>query len=148
MQADVEAGFEIPEIKLAVLSESEFYGRTAGYDTRQVKRLASQRKNVVDPLQLKAGDFVVHQTHGIGKFVELTQREVSSGGRNPVKSTREFLVIEYAPNKRGYPGRQALRTDRPARPAHPLCRRRGAIPQQDGRQRLGCREGQGASRGS
>jgi transcription-repair coupling factor (superfamily II helicase) len=104
VQADVEAGFEIPEIKLAVLSESEFYGRTAGYDTRQVKRLASQRKNVVDPLQLKAGDFVVHQTHGIGKFVEMTQREVSSGGRNPVKSTREFLVVEYAPNKRGYPG--------------------------------------------
>jgi transcription-repair coupling factor (superfamily II helicase) len=104
VQADVEAGFELPEIKFAVLSESEFYGRTAGYDSRQVKRLATQRKNVVDPLQLKTGDFVVHQTHGIGKFVELTQREVSSGGRNPVKSTREFLVIEYAPNKRGYPG--------------------------------------------
>jgi transcription-repair coupling factor (superfamily II helicase) len=104
VQASVEAGFEMPEIKLAVLSESEFYGRTAGYDSRQVKRLATQRKNVVDPLQLKTGDFVVHQTHGIGKFVELTQREVSSGGRNPVKSTREFLVIEYAPNKRGYPG--------------------------------------------
>jgi transcription-repair coupling factor (superfamily II helicase) len=104
LQASVEAGFEFPEIKLAVLSESEFYGRTAGYDSRQVKKLASRRKNVVDPLQLKAGDFVVHQTHGIGKFLELTQREISSGGRNPVKSTREFLVIEYAPNKRGYPG--------------------------------------------
>jgi transcription-repair coupling factor (superfamily II helicase) len=104
VQASVEAGFELPEIKLAVLSESEFYGRTAGYDSRQVKRLATQRKNVVDPLQLRAGDFVVHQTHGIGKFVELTQREISSGGRNPVKSVREFLVIEYAPNKRGYPG--------------------------------------------
>ncbi|HEY2642461.1 MAG TPA: transcription-repair coupling factor [Galbitalea sp.] len=104
LKASVEAGFEIPEIKLAVLSESEFYGRTAGYDSRQVKRLATKRQNVVDPLQLKAGDFVVHQTHGIGKFVEMTQREVSSGGRNPVKSTREFLVVEYAPNKRGYPG--------------------------------------------
>jgi transcription-repair coupling factor (superfamily II helicase) len=104
LQASVEAGFELPEIKLAVLSESEFYGRTVGYDSRQVKKLASRRKNVVDPLQLRAGDFVVHQTHGIGKFIELTQREVSSGGRNPVKTTREFLVIEYAPNKRGYPG--------------------------------------------
>ena len=104
LKASVESGFEFPEIKLAVLSESEFYGRTAGYDSRQVKKLASRRKNVVDPLQLKAGDFVVHQTHGIGKFLELTQREVSSGGRNAVKSTREFLVIEYAPNKRGYPG--------------------------------------------
>jgi transcription-repair coupling factor (superfamily II helicase) len=104
LKASVESGFEIPEIKLAVLSESEFYGRTAGYDSRQVKRLGVKRKNVVDPLQLKKGDFVVHQTHGIGKFLELTQREVSSGGRNAVKSTREFLVIEYAPNKRGYPG--------------------------------------------
>ena len=104
LKASVESGFELPEIKLALLSESEFYGRTAGYDSRQVKKLGVRRKNVVDPLQLKAGDFVVHQTHGIGKFVELTQREVSSGGRNPVKSTREFLVIEYAPNKRGYPG--------------------------------------------
>ncbi len=104
LQASVEAGFEFPEIKLAVLSEGEFFGRTAGYDSRQVKKLASRRKNVVDPLQLTAGDFVVHQTHGIGKFVELTQREVSTGGRNAVKSLREFLVIEYAPNKRGYPG--------------------------------------------
>ena len=104
LKASVEAGFELPEIKLAVLSEGEFYGRTAGYDSRQVKKLAGRRKNVVDPLQLKAGDFVVHQTHGIGKFLELTQREVSSGGRNAVKTQREFLLIEYAPNKRGYPG--------------------------------------------
>jgi transcription-repair coupling factor (superfamily II helicase) len=104
LKASVEHGFEMPEIKLAVINESEFYGRAVGYDARQVKKLASRRKNVVDPLQLKSGDFVVHQTHGIGKFVELVQREVSSGGRNAVKRSREFLVIEYAPNKRGLPG--------------------------------------------
>ncbi|MFB2556505.1 transcription-repair coupling factor [Herbiconiux liangxiaofengii] len=104
VRAAVEHGFEVPELKLALIGETEFYGRTAGYETRQVKKLASRRKNVVDPLQLKAGDFVVHQTHGIGKFLELTQREVSSGGRNAVKTTREYLVIEYAPSKRGYPG--------------------------------------------
>jgi len=104
VQASVDRGFELPDIKLALLSEGEFYGRTAGYDTRQVKKLASRRKNVVDPLQLKAGDFVVHNTHGIGKFVELVTREVSTGGRNAIKTQREFLVIEYAPNKRGYPG--------------------------------------------
>ena len=104
LKASVDHGFELPEVKLALLSESEFYGRAVGYDTRQVKRLASRRKNVVDPLQLKAGDFVVHNTHGIGKFLELVQREVSTGGRNAIKTQREFLVIEYAPNKRGYPG--------------------------------------------
>jgi len=104
LKASVDHGFELPEIKLALVSESEFYGRAVGYDTRQVKKLASRRKNVVDPLQLKAGDFVVHNTHGIGKFLELVQREVSTGGRNAIKTQREFLVLEYAPNKRGYPG--------------------------------------------
>ncbi|GAA1850703.1 transcription-repair coupling factor [Microbacterium koreense] len=102
--APLERGFQAPDARLAVITESEFYGRTIGGDQRVVKKLASRRKNVVDPLQLKAGDYVVHATHGIGKFVELMQREVSSGGRNAVKSTREYLVLEYAPAKRGYPG--------------------------------------------
>ncbi|MGQ7310691.1 transcription-repair coupling factor [Microbacterium arabinogalactanolyticum] len=100
----VESGFQVPEAKLAVLTDSEFYGRTIGGDQRVVKKLASRRRNVVDPLQLKQGDYVVHTTHGIGRFVEMTKREVSSGGRNAVKSTREYLVLEYAPSKRGYPG--------------------------------------------
>lgn len=118
VKATVEAGFELAEAKLAVFSEGEFYGRTAGYDSRQVKKLASRRQNVVDPLQLKAGDFVVHQTHGIGKFVELVQREVSTGGTTArrlaasassgsagdQKVNREYLLLEYAPSKRGYPG--------------------------------------------
>ncbi|WP_403020679.1 transcription-repair coupling factor [Salinibacterium sp. GXW1014] len=100
----VEAGFEVPDIRLALFSETEFFGRAVGYESRQVKKLATRRRNVVDPLQLKAGDYIVHQTHGIGKFLELVRREVSSGGRNAVKTTREFLLIEYAPSKRGYPG--------------------------------------------
>ena len=124
VQGGIEAGFELAGDGvaghgldghgLAVLSEAEFYGRTAGIDSRQVKRLASRRKNVVDPLQLHARDYVVHQTHGIGRFVELVQREVSSGTRTPRgplgttvtadKVLRDYLVIEYAPSKRGHPG--------------------------------------------
>ena len=94
----------MPAAKIAVLTEADFYGRTIGGDGRVVKKLASRRRNVVDPLQLKPGDPVVHSTHGIGKFIELVQREVSSGGRNPVKTQREYLVLEYAPSKRGFPG--------------------------------------------
>ncbi|AMM20221.1 transcription-repair coupling factor [Frondihabitans sp. PAMC 28766] len=100
----IEAGFEVPEAKFAVLGETDFFGRAAGYESRQVKKLASRRKNVVDPLQLKTGDIVVHSTHGIGRFLELTSREVSTGGRNPVKHSREYLVLEYAPSKRGQQG--------------------------------------------
>jgi transcription-repair coupling factor (superfamily II helicase) len=114
IRGSIEAGFQLPEARLALLSEAEFYGRSAGIDSRQVKRLASRRKTVVDPLQLKAGDFVVHQTHGIGRFVELVQREVASGTRTPrgplgttvtaAKVMREYLVLEYAPSKRGHAG--------------------------------------------
>ncbi|ARC56201.1 Transcription-repair-coupling factor [Frondihabitans sp. 762G35] len=100
----IEAGFQIPEAKIAVLGEADFFGRSAGYESRQVKKLASRRKNVVDPLQLKTGDIVVHSTHGIGRFLELTSREVSTGGRNAVKHSREYLVLEYAPSKRGQAG--------------------------------------------
>ena len=126
VQASIEAGFQLPGAEgtpgLAVLSEAEFYGRAAGIDTGRTHKLASRRKNVVDPLQLKAGDYVVHQTHGIGRFVELIQREVASGQRAPrgplgtsvtnTKVTREYLVIEYAPSKRGHPGdRLSVPTD-------------------------------------
>ncbi|MBF4609051.1 transcription-repair coupling factor [Curtobacterium sp. VKM Ac-1393] len=102
--ATVEHGFAIPDPRIVVLSEAEFYGRSVQQGARTVKKLASRRKNVVDPLQLKPGDVVVHATHGIGKFVELVSREVSSGGRNAVKTQREYLVLEYAPSKRNYPG--------------------------------------------
>ncbi|WOF24350.1 transcription-repair coupling factor [Microbacterium betulae] len=104
VQGAVERGFVVAGAKLAVFTENEFYGRAIGGETRAVKKLASRRRNVVDPLQLKPGEVVVHATHGIGRFVEMTQREVSSGGRNPVKTKRDYLVIEYAPSKRGYPG--------------------------------------------
>lgn len=115
LQAEAAHGFEIEEAKLALISESEFYGRAVGYDSRQVKKLASRRKNVVDPLQLEAGDFVVHQTHGIGKFIEMTQRTVAAGSRpkGPSRTAgiaaaptivREYLVLEFASSKRGQPG--------------------------------------------
>ena len=103
VRGQVEAGLELKGAKLAVIAESEFFGRAAAYRQGAPRRLASRRRNVVDPLQLKAGDHVVHQTHGIGQFVELVEREVSTGGRGAVKTTREFLVLEYAPSKRGGP---------------------------------------------
>ena len=115
VQADAARGFEVPEAKLGLIAEAEFYGRAAGYDPRQNKKLATRRRNVVDPLQLKAGDYVVHQTHGIGRFVEMVQREVATGSRptGPSRTAgiqqqptavREYLVLEYAPSKRGQPG--------------------------------------------
>ncbi|MCT2042764.1 transcription-repair coupling factor [Pseudoclavibacter alba] len=105
VQSNLGNGFELDETKLAVLTESDFYGRAASLDQQQPKKLARKRPGtVVDPLQLKAGDYVVHETHGIGRFLELAQRQVITNARTKQRTTREYLVIEYAPSKRGHPG--------------------------------------------
>lgn len=97
-------GFELQSAQLMLLAEADFFGRSTSYQPSQGSKLASKRKNVVDPLKLVAGDYVVHETHGIGRFVELTQRMIPSGsGRNATKIPREYLVLEYAAHKRGMP---------------------------------------------
>ncbi len=98
---DLANGFATSNNELIVVSESEFFGVNAGYVAKSDRKLARRRGQQVDPLQLKPGDFVVHEIHGIGKFKELAQR---SNGSGPRQHTREYLVIEYAPPKRGYPG--------------------------------------------
>jgi transcription-repair coupling factor (superfamily II helicase) len=39
----------------------------------------------------------VHEQHGVGRYVEMVQRTVQG-------ATREYLILEYAPSKRGQPG--------------------------------------------
>ena len=37
VQADAARGFEVPEAKLGLIAEAEFYGRTIGYDARRTR---------------------------------------------------------------------------------------------------------------
>ena len=86
-------GFTWPSVKLAVLTEEDLAGqRTASKDMR----MPTRRRGGIDPLQLTSGDYVVHEQHGVGRYVEMTSRSVQG-------ATREYLVIEYAPSKRGQP---------------------------------------------
>ncbi|MCX2732099.1 transcription-repair coupling factor [Saccharopolyspora sp. NFXS83] len=97
VRGDLEDGFAAPGVGLVVLTETDLTGGRGGTSTKDMRRMPSRRRNAVDPLALKAGDFVVHEQHGIGKYVEMVQRTV--GG-----ATREYLVLEYASSKRGQPG--------------------------------------------
>jgi transcription-repair coupling factor (superfamily II helicase) len=90
----IDHGFVAPDLQLAVLTEEDIAGQRSS--TRDM-RLPSRRRNMVDPLQLRPGDFVVHEQHGVGRYVEMAQRTVQG-------ATREYLVIEYAPSRRGQPG--------------------------------------------
>ncbi|MFI0239698.1 transcription-repair coupling factor [Streptomyces sp. NPDC016845] len=91
----LEVGFVHPELKLAVLTETDLTGqRTAGKDGQ---RMPARRRKTIDPLTLESGDYIVHEQHGVGRYIEMVQRTVQG-------ATREYLVVEYAPAKRGQPG--------------------------------------------
>ncbi|MDO9485939.1 MAG: CarD family transcriptional regulator, partial [Actinomycetota bacterium] len=90
----LEHGFTAGECGLVVITERDLVGQRAS--TKDMRKLPSRRRRAIDPLTLVAGDFVVHEQHGVGRYVEMVQREV--GG-----ATREYLVLEYAASKRGQP---------------------------------------------
>ncbi len=97
-RATLPRGFLLPGAHLAVYTENDLFGgTTSGTSTKDMRRMPSRRRNLIDPLTLRPGDFVVHEQHGVGRFLEMTQRTV--GG-----ATREYLLLEYAPSKRGQPG--------------------------------------------
>jgi len=87
-------GLWLPAAGLAVLTESDLVGQRS--TTKDMNRLPSRRRRAIDPLSLKAGDFVVHEHHGVGRYVEMVQRSTAG-------AVREYLVIEYAASKRGQP---------------------------------------------
>ena len=88
-------GFTSEESSILFVTERDLSGsKSSGRDSA---KMPSKRKQAVDPLELKSGDFVVHEQHGIGRYIEMVSRTV--GG-----VTREYLVIEYASAKRGQPG--------------------------------------------
>ncbi|HLS16019.1 MAG TPA: transcription-repair coupling factor, partial [Beutenbergiaceae bacterium] len=99
--ASVGRGFVSEHLRLALFTEADLTGRAGAGSTRDMRQMPSRRRNVVDPLALRPGDFVVHEQHGVGRFVELISRTIGAG-RNA--ATREYMVIEYAASKRGHPG--------------------------------------------
>ena len=87
-------GFTWPSVRLAVLSEADLAGHRAGAGGHE--RMPTRRRGGIDPLQLTPGDYIVHEQHGVGRYLEMTSRTISG-------ATREYLVIEYAASKRGQP---------------------------------------------
>ena len=92
LKGPLHDGVIIPGATLVVITETDLTGSRV--TAVEGKRLAAKRRNTVDPLALTAGDLVVHDQHGIGRFVEMVERTV--GG-----ARREYLVLEYAASKRG-----------------------------------------------
>ena len=100
-------GFLWPDAKLAVITDSEIFGRYKLVRPRRKFHLMAQP---ADWTELQEGDFVVHAQHGVGKYLGLktldvnvtTRPEVGIETSLPQKQRQEVLAIEYANEARLY----------------------------------------------
>ncbi|MDD4311643.1 MAG: transcription-repair coupling factor, partial [Eubacteriales bacterium] len=82
-------GFSYPQYKLNIFTEFEITGRTE----RAVKK--SKSKKHLSFSELSVGDYIVHETHGIGRFVKVEPLTVQG-------NTKDYLLIEYRGGDRLY----------------------------------------------
>ncbi|MDP1957891.1 MAG: CarD family transcriptional regulator, partial [Rhodocyclaceae bacterium] len=86
----LSAGFILAAAQLAVITENELYAATA---RPRHKRSEARRANLEgwlrDLSELKIGDPVVHENHGIGRYLGLVHMDYGDGDT-------EFLHLEYA----------------------------------------------------
>lgn len=92
VQANQVHGFDCE--KFLLLTEEDISGQHGSM--RDVVKMPSRRKRAIDPLTLKVGDFIVHEQHGVGRYRAMEQRTIGN-------ATREYLVVEYSPAKKGGP---------------------------------------------
>jgi transcription-repair coupling factor (superfamily II helicase) len=95
VRAELRHGFSLPGLGLDVFTAGDLSGQRDA--DKASRKMPARRKNQIDPLELSPGDAVVHETNGVGRYVEMVQRTVAG-------ATREYLVLDYAPSKRGQPG--------------------------------------------
>jgi len=87
----IHQGFVAPQMQLAVLGEQAIAGR------RRSHRGGRGRHRQVDEeyRDLQPGDFVVHRTHGIGRFEGLVHRAIAG-------VERDYLLVAYYGEDRLY----------------------------------------------
>ncbi len=92
LTGECSSGFCIPALGLILLTEEEIFGARR----RSLKRPLYQRGAALTSFtDLQAGDLVVHEEHGVGRYFGL--RTLAVDGRKG-----DFLLLEYAEGNRLY----------------------------------------------
>ncbi|MDP2856832.1 MAG: transcription-repair coupling factor [Bacillota bacterium] len=83
--ASLESGFELPGVRLILVTDAEIYGRP-----RRARRVRASRdaQRLADYRELRTGDYVVHVNHGIGQYMGVRTLEIE-------KTQRDYLFIKY-----------------------------------------------------
>lgn len=83
---NIHKGFVYPDIKFAVISESDIFG-----DKKKKKRKKKKfsGSNISSFSELNIGDYVVHENHGLGIYRGIEKVEVD-------RVVKDYIKIEYA----------------------------------------------------
>ena len=91
LPATLSRGFVLPECGLAVVSDADIWGE--GYRKAKSRKKTGERISTFT--DIKVGDFVVHEDHGVGVYRGMTRLQ-SEG------TWRDYLLIQYNGNDKLY----------------------------------------------
>lgn len=81
----VAEGYEYPLLKFTVISETDIFGKTK----KKKKRKVYEGRKIQSFSELKPGDYVVHENHGLGIYQGIEKIEVD-------KIAKDYMKISYA----------------------------------------------------
>ncbi len=81
----VAEGYEYPMLKFMVISETDIFGKTK----KKKKRKTYEGQKILNFAELKAGDYVVHENHGLGIYQGIEKIEID-------RVAKDYMKISYA----------------------------------------------------
>jgi transcription-repair coupling factor (superfamily II helicase) len=84
MRGALSKGFEYPDVHFVLVSDKEIFAE----ERRRSKRKVEHTNKIKSFQEISVGDYVVHQSHGIGQYVGIHKIEV--GG-----VIKDYLKIQY-----------------------------------------------------
>ncbi|RLQ91711.1 transcription-repair coupling factor [Falsibacillus albus] len=87
VEGNLHAGFELPMMKLAVLTEEELFNKKTSKKSPRRQKL-SNAERIKSYSELKVGDYVVHVNHGIGKYLGIETLDING-------VHKDYLNIKY-----------------------------------------------------
>ena len=93
--ADLEKGLLLADPEIAVITEAQLYGERAAQRRRRLRGEREPEAIIRSLAELKIGDPVVHEDHGVGRYLGLQTLDIGDG-------PAEFLALEYADGDKLY----------------------------------------------
>ncbi|MGH8751887.1 MAG: transcription-repair coupling factor [Burkholderiales bacterium] len=92
----LQTGFLLKHPAIAFITENELYAaQVRRRDSREAARKTAPENMLRDLSEIRIGDPVVHESHGIGRYLGLENLDLGEG-------TTEFLALEYASQDKLY----------------------------------------------